>query len=387
MKILMYRWKAYNHDDMYHALLDMGYEVEVTLREASNYERDEDYAAELTRQIRENGYDMMFSINFFPILSNVCEKCNIKYVAVNCDSPLLTMYNRAIYNTCNYIFTFDKTNYYEMRDMNVKNIFYMPLCVNTHRIDKLLEGAKDLEKYHSEISFVGSLYDKNSYDEIEDKLSDYLRGYFDAVINAAMDTYGEDILTRLITPDIMAELSQYIHLEKTEDSFVDIPLVFKNTFLGFKIAQLERKRHLIKLASKHEVHLYTYGNTENLYGVQVHDKVDYMTVMPKIFHSSLINLNFTIKNIKSGIPLRVFDVLGSGGFLITNFQAELPAYFENKKDLVYYESEQDLYRKADYYLNHEEERLEIARNGYNKVQKYHTYKIRLEQIFKIVLDK
>ena len=45
----------------------------------------------------------------------------------------------------------------------------------------------------------------------------------------------------------------------------------------------------------------------------------------------------TIRNIRTGIPLRVWDILGAGGFLLTNFQVELPDYFENGKDIVYYE--------------------------------------------------
>ena len=45
---------------------------------------------------------------------------------------------------------------------------------------------------------------------------------------------------------------------------------------------------------------------------------------------------------------------------------------------MYYESYEDLLEKVEYYLTHEEERAQIARNGYEKVKKYHTYKNRVE---------
>ena len=61
------------------------------------------------------------------------------------------------------------------------------------------------------------------------------------------------------------------------------------------------------------------------------------------------------------------DVLGAGGFLLTNFQPELLMYFENEKDLVYYDSLDDM-QKAKYYLTHEDERIEIAKNGHEKVK-------------------
>lgn len=62
---------------------------------------------------------------------------------------------------------------------------------------------------------------------------------------------------------------------------------------------------------------------------------------------SKINLNFTIPNIKSGIPLRVWDVLGAGGFLLTNYQAEIPYYFKEGEDLVCFDGIDDLCEKQD----------------------------------------
>ena len=105
--------------------------------------------------------------------------------------------------------------------------------------------------------------------------------------------------------------------------------------------------------------------------------------MPKVFRYSKINLNFTIPNIKSGLPLRIFDVLGAGGFLLTNYQAELPDYFEIGKDLACFESEAELVEKCSYYLTHEEERQQIAKNGYEKVKNCCSYRKRL----KFMLEK
>ena len=41
-------------------------------------------------------------------------------------------------------------------------------------------------------------------------------------------------------------------------------------------------------------------------------------------------------------------------------------------------------RKAEYYLNHEDERLEIARRGHDKVKHFHSYKDRLEKMLELV---
>ena len=112
--------------------------------------------------------------------------------------------------------------------------------------------------------------------------------------------------------------------------------------------------------------------------------VDYWSEMPKVFRQSKINLNFTIPNIKSGIPLRVWDVLGSKGFLLTNYQAEIPYYFTEGEDLVCFDGVEDLREKIAYYLTHEEERMQIAENGYRKVKEHHTYVKRIIEMLQII---
>ena len=77
--------------------------------------------------------------------------------------------------------------------------------------------------------------------------------------------------------------------------------------------------------------------------------------------------------------------MGSGGFLLTNYQMEFEAYFERGVDYEYYEDYDDLQRKVEYYLTHDKERMQIAENGREKVKKYHTYKQRVDAILEIIV--
>ena len=132
------------------------------------------------------------------------------------------------------------------------------------------------------------------------------------------------------------------------------------------------------------MNVYSNSNVSDLVRVRYCGSVDYWSEMPKVFHESKINLNFTIPNIKSGIPLRVWDILGAGGFLLTNYQAEIPLYFKEGEDLVCFDGTEDLVQKTDYYLHHDEERRRIAKNGYGKVKKYHTYIQRIQTILETI---
>lgn len=386
MNILVYRWKAYNYIDVIQTFRALGYAVEELEYHLDNYDEDPVFFELLRKRLMSGNYDFVFSMNYFGVVSDVCQSCGVKYVSWTCDSPLISMYHESVFNDCNYIFCFDESNYLEFQEKGCTHIWHLPLAVDTARIDHVLEQAEDLHVYENEIAFVGSLYERNSYDRMKDRLPEYLQGYFEAVIRAQMDVSGGNIIDALLQPDILADLEEYYRLEKSERSFANLGLIFSTTVLGFQVAKRQRRQALLELGKKHAVMIYTNSNTSDLLGVTYGGGVDYWTQMPKVFRMSKINLNFTIPNIVTGIPLRVWDVLGSGGFLLTNYQAEIPFYLENKKDLVCFEDVRQLKELAGYYLSHEDERQEIARHGYETVRQYHNYRDRLTELLQKVKD-
>lgn len=395
MHILMYRWKAYNYRDIEQTFLLLGHTVDNIEQELGSYDVSPEFERVIEEKIRGTHYDMVFTVNYFPLISNVCERTGVKYISWTCDNPLISMYHESVFHACNYIFTFDKTNYLEFRGMGVKHIWYLPLAVDTERMDALLgapekagrrKAAQDpeIQKYRGDVAFVGSLYERNSYDKIKNRLPEYLRGYFDAVMEAQLNISGANIVEPMLTTNILEQLQEYFQLEKSEGSFSDLGLIFQTTVLGFKIAEIERRRALIELSKHYKVNVYSNSDVSDLLRIQYCGSVDYWSEMPKVFRMSKINLNFTIPNIKSGIPLRIWDVLGCGGFLLTNYQAEIPYYFKEGEDLVCFDGLEDLCEKVGYYLEHEEERKRIAWNGYRKVREKHSYIERIRTILDTV---
>lgn len=395
MHILMYRWKAYNYRDIEQTFLLLGHTVDNIEQELGSYDVSPEFERVIEEKIRGTHYDMVFTVNYFPLISNVCERTGVKYVSWTCDNPLISMYHESVFHACNYIFTFDKTNYLEFRGMGVKHIWYLPLAVDTERMDALLGAPEkperrnatqdsEIRKYRGDVAFVGSLYERNSYDKIKNRLPEYLRGYFDAVMEAQLNISGANIVEPMLTTNILEQLQEYFQLEKSEGSFSDLGLIFQTTVLGFKIAEIERRRALIELSKHYRVNVYSNSDVSDLLRIQYCGSVDYWSEMPKVFRMSKINLNFTIPNIKSGIPLRIWDVLGCGGFLLTNYQAEIPYYFKEGEDLVCFDGLEDLCEKVGYYLEHEEERKRIAWNGYHKVREKHSYIERIHTILDTV---
>ncbi len=380
MKILMYRWKAYNYKDIKYTFEKLGYEMEEVFQDLLNYGGDEAFAERLRKIIKDDSYEFLFTVNYFPLISNVCQEEGLLYVCWSCDNPLISMYHKSVFNSVNRIFLFDITNVEEFKEMGVEHVYHLPLAVDVNRLDYLFANAKDFNLYKNDISFVGSLYEKNSYDKMEFTMPDYLRGYFEATMEAQKDLQGINIIDRMLTPEILMELQNYFELDKSEDSLSDLNLIFSVTTLGFKIAEKQRRSILIELSKHFDVSIYTNSNVHDLIKVNYRGSVDYWSEMPKVFRESKINLNITIPNIKSGVPLRVYDVLGAGGFLISNFQAELPMFFENEKHLVWYYNQRDLFEKVDFYMRHDSERTRIAKAGQDFVRQNCTYEARIQEL-------
>lgn len=96
-----------------------------------------------------------------------------------------------------------------------------------------------------------------------------------------------------------------------------------------------------------------------------------------------------IRNFKTwihrGIPQikgRHFEVPACGGFTIAGKADDIENYYAPDKEMVFYDSVPDLIEKIKYYLEHNEEREAIARAGYERTIRDHTYEKRLSEIFR-----
>lgn len=88
------------------------------------------------------------------------------------------------------------------------------------------------------------------------------------------------------------------------------------------------------------------------------------------------------QNILDQIKGRNFEVPGCGGFIMTGKADNLDEYYEIGKEVVCFENTEDLVEKAYYYLEHEAERSAIARAGYDRTMREHTYAHRFDDIFR-----
>ena len=88
----------------------------------------------------------------------------------------------------------------------------------------------------------------------------------------------------------------------------------------------------------------------------------------KVINQTRINLNFT--NNREGTSDRAYKIMGSGGFLLTEYWNDLEKDFKPDHDLVIFTNESEFKEKIEEYLENWQKRKHIARNGLSTVQKY-----------------
>lgn len=387
MNILFYRYGSICEPDIIASFKHLGFNITEDTREVYNKQLlPSDCIKGLNELLKQDTYSFIFSINFFPSVSDVCNIWGIPYLCLIVDSPVLELFSTSLTNPCNKVFLFDRQLYNDFHHINPDGIFHIPLATNVrdNYATATMASAADRARFSSDISFIGSLYsEKCLYNQIT--LPEKMRGYVDGLIEAQLLVYGYNFIEECVTPELIEAFCKVRpELINFPDSMkVDTKAVIAQHIISVKVAEQERLRYLKVLSEHFNVDLYTGSDTSSMPLIHNRGFAKTNTEMPIIFHQSKINLNLTAKSIRSGLSLRIFDVLGCEGFLITNYQAELPEHFNIGEDLEAYTSLDDLIGKCEYYLLHDKERQEIAHNGFEKVKKYHTYDIRLTQMLEI----
>lgn len=383
MKLIFCYWGNLMENKFTDAFKRLGHEVITFEQEFVEKDYDTDYLKNLVSSVKSNeNIDFVLSINFIPIISRACKFLNIPYLSWLCDCPCYSLYSNTFGDPNNHTFFFDKLHADKFKSIYPNtNIYYLPGACDGVRFANVNVSDEDYEKYSCNVSFAGSLYsEKGTHQRISETLSPYLMGYVDGIINAQLNVYGYNFIEDSLDETFIEEFKKHMQWQVPPDYLDDARSVIADYYFGYRCTMLDRIATLDAVSRNFNTDLYTTSDTSMLPYINNRGIADSNIMLPKIYKCSKVNLEIAGKTFKSGMTLRLFEIMGAGGFVIANYQSEIPEYFTPDKDVAIYESIPDLLNKIDYYLTHEDERMEIAANGQKKVLDYHTYDIRVKQM-------
>lgn len=393
-KVLVVVWNSYNHADIIKGIKSLGFECDC-LDMRGSIRNDASYSEDMSAFLRQHKgeFSFVFSTNYYSFISIACHENDIDYIAWTYDSPWGMGEPEYYKYDTTHVFIFDGDEAASYSNDGYKNFFHLPLAVDTDRYDNICLSTADCRKFGAQGSFVGQLYNNKLNDYLM-LLDDYKKGFFNGLIDYNVGIYDSYVVEDLYARNMSEWLNvpEFVHAvyegEKNttapiEKETIDAALNKLNYLTSVAISNKERLI-LISMLSKHWDFKLFSNHTHSVFeSVQQCGAVDYKTEMPKVFKASDINLNITVKCIKSGIPLRCLDIMGCGGFLLSNYQRDFNEHFKDGENVALFKSFEEAFDKFKYYTEHDAERQKVARNGYETVKKYYNYKTLLTKALEL----
>ena len=386
MKLVYLSWECFGTADLLKALETAGHES-LVLETSQEELLGPDIGAKVTDRVRAEGADGVIGFNFFPGVAEAAFKEGYEYYSWVYDNPCVQLYSYTASYPTSRIFVFDSDTYLKFHNEGFTNIGFLPMAADPDRLASITSSGAGTGSV-SDISFVGAMYheEHDFYTRMMDKgVSAYAGGYIRGLMEAQKHIYGADIIEGGLTDRIIEEMHAALPLEPQTGSVITQRTLFAEYVLDRRITAEERLDMITaigeRFGSEHRVALYTRDAGLKIGGVINRGTTDYSLEAPRVYHGSRINLNISLRSIVNGAPLRCFEIMGAGGFLLSSWASDLADMFEPGEDYVYYESTEDMLGKIAYYLEHEDERAQIAANGLAKIRQSHTYLHRVREMF------
>lgn len=373
-KILFFQWHSFMNEGIERALNKLEYAYDTFFYQFADWEKDDKFCELFRKKLKSQTYRCVFSINYAPLISNICEELGVLYISWVYDSPIHIRNMTSMTNSCNQIYFFDRGQALLFEQQGVC-AGHLPLAVDTKLWQKKIDGYRLWQK--TDVSMVGQLY-QTQYQYFTAPLDQYEKGYLEGIINAQMKIYGGYLIPELVTEKLLSSMNA-VYKKVSSDGF-QIQRRELEYLLAQEVTGRERYLALALLSKRFEVELYSADRDERLKDVVFRGYVDYGSKMPQVFAKTKVNLNISLKTIRTGIPLRVLDIMGCGGFVISNYQEEIAEYFQIGQECEVYENLEDLVVKTEFYLHNEELRNQIAMAGFEKVKRDFSFEDRIRKI-------
>ncbi len=126
---------------------------------------------------------------------------------------------------------------------------------------------------------------------------------------------------------------------------------------------LKRKKY-ISFLKRNNINVICYGTGWN-------NRPIYLKELTEEYQNAKIILNFTRSNI--GFSIRIFQAMGTGSFLLSEYCQDLDRIFRKGIHLEWFKTQEELLKKIQYYLENDEAREKISKQGFNYVIKNFTW--------------
>lgn len=127
MKLLIYEWSAFLEQDIFEICRDERLDYESFSWKFTDKNRDDAFEEWFCKTIDGDRFSALLSINYWPMLSTVCQSRGLKYIAWCYDNPLnVVRVEETLANPVNHVFFFDRIQYLRYKNAGFDTVFHLP---------------------------------------------------------------------------------------------------------------------------------------------------------------------------------------------------------------------------------------------------------------------
>lgn len=393
-------------DDILDGLRNMG--TEVAIHEIDPFTKNTLSSKQLTEistAIKEFEPDFILATHDFALepngkLYDLFKKMGLSLACWFVDEPALTllrdpwlsMFRSGLIK----VFMIDRQYVRSAKEAGIPYVWHLPLGTNLSRFRRLDLTDIDRAQYKANVAFVGRLGIialEAAWKRISTKRPEHPK-LLAKIVDETCKVYLTDRYTPMLThffrvmesilPDPKALVNEINRKNMIQDicSFIEHGTSFK------------LRKDLVAPLSRFGLKVYAepewgrYLSDDCVFKPKVKKIRNSGLAVPyysdeivKIYQTSKININVTKLMLKTAVNQRVFDVPACGGFLLTDYRADLETLFELDKEMICYSGLEDLEKKVGYFLENPDEREAISLAGQQRVKAEHGYEHRLAFIF------
>lgn len=385
MKFLIPHWYTYSLTEIIKIFQEKGHIVHSCTDRPRNWHYDPVFRKRFTQDVAEQNIEAVFSLQYFPILSNLCEKLQIPYICWCYSNPVNhLLLTESLTNSCNTIFHTDSRWVEKLQRSGAQNVHFLPWAA---------AGASTLNNPpasddQADISLVDNTEQEAwlSYLALTRRLDERTRGFLDGLLQAQRNIYGSHLLEKVLHSQILTSIQAALPLKVPRGSIASPEETCAFQMLYPAVTKMETDYILTLLDREVQWHtcFYTAFPRKNLLHINQRTVPDAENTQQEMNLQSRIHLLIPPRQNQNGIPVQAMDILGSGNLLLTCFQKDYLLYFEPGRDYACYESPEDMIDKARYYLLHPEERDAITERARKKILQSHTMAHRVREMFTLL---
>jgi spore maturation protein CgeB len=236
------------------------------------------------------------------------------------DDPYVTDVTVSIAPRYDYVFTHERSCIRLYQSLGCEQVYHLPLAAHY----ELFKPMAVPQQYRTDICFIGIAFWNRV--ELFDQIAPYLQDKRVLIGGKLWDRMNQ-----------FSKVSQFVH-----DGWIEVPETVKY-YNGAKI--------VINL------HRTTEAGKDNLNGI-----------------------NWPAESINP----RTFEMAACGTLQLTDMRSELSEHFSIGTEIAVFNDAEQLIQQLDYYLTHEEERLQVAMRGYRRTKRDHTFNDRIRRMLNVI---